>query len=233
MTQFVNEVNLKFYENHFSEGISPHIMPDVNTVRCEVWFFRKHRNPARLLDYGFGYGQELIYFAENGYDVYGLDISPSAKSRFDDYMRRNRPALMDKIKTRILDPGASHLPFEDNWFDFIHSNTVIHYLPSEEAVKGLLHEWHRILNPGGLLMFSTVGPQNSVIKNGVQVDENFYVLEHKTPNAAESTNTRSFLMKDEAHIRSLCYMFDIQEIGWSSYQYCGVDGFHWQVLAKK
>jgi len=230
--QFVDDVNFDYYERHFSGGAS-HIIPNVNTVRCEIWFFRKNRKPGKLLDYGFGYGQESIYFAENGYEVYGLEIIPSAKSRFDDYLRGHRPELVDKIETRLLEKDEAHLPYADNWFDFIHSNQVIYHLPSEGAVKGLLHEWHRILKPGGLLMFSTVGPQNTLVADGIEVDKNLYECEYKTPNSGDSVRIRSFLMPDEAHIRSLCSMFDVQEVGWFTNHYCGVDGFHWQILAQK
>lgn len=67
---FVDDVNLKFYEDHFSDEGLIHRYPNVNTVRGELWYFRKSA-PGKILDYGFGYGQEAIYFAENGYDVCG------------------------------------------------------------------------------------------------------------------------------------------------------------------
>jgi SAM-dependent methyltransferase len=230
---FVDEVNLSSFEKHFSRGLAPHTMPDMNTVRCERWYFRKNRKPGKLLDYGFGYGQELVYFADNGYDVYGLDISPSAEHRFEDYVRRHRPDLRGKIKTSILDQLASRLPYEDNWFDFIHSSSVIHYLPSGDAVERLLNEWHRVLKPRGLLMFSTVGPQNSFIDQGVEISENIYEWEDHLLAGSESKKSRSFLMRDEEHIKRLCAMFNVREIGWHTLHYCGVDDFHWQVMAEK
>lgn len=229
--QFIDAVNLDYYENHFARGAS-HLVPNVNTIRCETWFFRRHK-PGRILDYGFGYGQELIYFAENGYDVYGLDIAPSAKSRFDDYLREHKPELMNRIKTQLLTPDLSRLPFEDNCFDFIHSNQVIYHLPSEDAIRGLLREWHRILKPGGLLMFSTVGPQNTLVTEGVQVGKDLYECEYSTPNSSGGMRIRTYLMRDEAHIRSLCDMFNVEEVGWFTNHYHGVDGFHWQILAAK
>lgn len=208
-------------------------MPNVNTVRCEIWYFRQNRQPGRLLDYGFGYGQELIYFADKGYDVYGLDIAPSAKSRFDDYLRTNRPDLVSQIKTQLLDRSASCLPYDDNFFDFIHSNQVIHSLASEDAVSRLLSEWHRILRAGGLLMFSCVGPTNTQIVDAVHLGGGVYECDYQVPTMAQPDKRRAFLARDESHLRSLCHMFEIHEIGWFSNHYCGIDGFHWQVLAKK
>ncbi len=229
---FIDDVNFDYYENHFSSGTT-HIVPNVNTIRCEIWYFRKNREPGKILDYGFGYGQELIYFADRGYDVYGLDIVPSAKSRFDDFLGEHRPELADKITTELIDRDASRLPFDDHSFDFIHSNQVIYHLPSEEAITGLLSEWHRILKPGGLLMFSAVGPQNTLVTEGTKVGKELYECEYETPSSGEKVKIRSYVMKDEAHIRSLCNMFKVDEVGWFTNHYAGVDGFHWQVLAKK
>jgi len=97
----------------------------------------------------------------------------------------------------------------------------------------LLQEWHRILKPGGLLMFSAVGPENSIIKDGVEVGQNLYECNYETPSTDGPKKMRSHLMKDEAHIRTLCHMFDVEEVGWFTNHYGGVDGFHWQILAKK
>jgi len=162
--RIVDDTNLRYYETYLAQ--TTHIMPNVNTVRCEIWYFRKHREPGKILDYGFGSGQELMYFAEQGYDVYGLDIVQSAKDKFDSHIHAKRPELRDKIKTRILEPEATALPFPDASFDFIHSNGTVCLLPSEGAIKVLLNEWHRVLKPGGLFMFSTIHPQNSQIQTG-------------------------------------------------------------------
>ena len=50
---------------------------------------------------------------------------------------------------------------------------------------------------------------------------------------SESQKSRSFLMRDEDHIRGLCAMFNVREIGWHTLHYCGIDDFHWLVMAEK
>ena len=231
---FVDDVNLKFYEDHFSDEKAIHRYPNVNTVRCEKWYFRKHLPLSKILDYGFGYGQEAIYFAENGYDVYGLDISQNALSNVKKMISKDYPHLTDKIKLSIISSSDEKLPYEDNFFDFIHSNQTIYHLPSEAAIRNVIKEWHRILKPGGRIMFSTVGTKNSTIAGAVEIEKNLYEKEYKTPSMNKSIKIRSFLMKDKDAIRDFCEpLFKIGEIGWFTNHYCGINGFHWQILAEK
>jgi SAM-dependent methyltransferase len=184
------------------------------------------------LDYGFGTGQEAIYFAENGYDVYGVKISPIAQRILRNLISEKYAHLADRIKTLLIRPEDKQMPFEDDFFDYIHSNQVIYHLPSEPAIRRLIQEWYRVLRRGGGLMFSTVGPQNSIITKGREVSPNVFELDYES--ATTSTQTmRAFLTRDEATIRDICVPFEIEEIGWFTNHYCGVDGFHWQVLARK
>jgi SAM-dependent methyltransferase len=132
MMKYIDDANLRFYEAHFEDH--EHIMPNVNTVRCEIWYFRANQEPGGILDYGFSYGQELMYFAEQGYDVYGLDIVQATKDKIDAHIATKRPDLSGRITTPILDSGNTLLPYSDDFFDFIHSNQVIYFLPSREAI---------------------------------------------------------------------------------------------------
>ena len=47
------------------------------------------------------------------------------------------------------------LPFADGLFDLVFSNQVFHWTPDYAA---LIREVNRVMNPGGCLMFSTLGP---------------------------------------------------------------------------
>ncbi len=232
-TGFVDKTNFDFYEDHFSRKGLIHKYPNVNTVRCELWYFRPNRPAGKILDYGFGYGQEAVYFAENGYRVHGVDISPAAKKRLDHDISRNRPELKDKITTTIINPDDEKLPYEDNYFDFLHSNQVIYHLPDRAAIERLMKEWHRVLKPGGLFMFSTVGPDCSCIQGAAEIEENLFEKDYSTPQMDKTVKMRSYLMKDEGIIREICEPLQVEEVGWFTNHYCGNDGFHWQVLGKK
>jgi len=232
--QIVDKANLEFYETHLAEA--DHIMPNVNTVRCDLWYFQKNRKPGKLMDFGFGYGQELLYFADQGYDVYGLDVVQSAKDKIDAHIAKNRPELKDNITTAIMAADATSLPYEDATFDFIHSNQTMSHLPSGDAIKVVLNEWYRIMKPGGMFMFSTMNPANTIIQTGKLVGENLYESEYgavgKGADGPKMT-MHNYLMEDEASIRKMCDMFTVDEVGWFTNHYCGIDGTWWQVLGRK
>lgn len=229
---FVDQINVAFYERLFADDGWVHKYPNVNTIRCELWYFRQRQWPGKVLDYGFGSGQEMLYFAQNGYEVYGVEISQTAIDRLNRLVAEQQPEVAARVNTRLLGPSDARLPFDDGFFDFIHANQVICHLPNEVAVRSLVREWHRVLRPGGRLMFSTPGPQNSMIAKGREVEPNWFEWEYEAPNYPRAT-MRNFCMKDEAAIRDIASPFVVDEVGWFTNHYCGIDGFFWQVLARK
>ena len=63
------------YEVGYSSGYD-HESPNENVVRLERGYFKTGQ--GNVLDFGFGFGANLIYFAEKGYQVYGIDVAPSS-----------------------------------------------------------------------------------------------------------------------------------------------------------
>jgi malonyl-CoA O-methyltransferase len=59
-------------------------------------------------------------------------------------------------RTTLLCADAARTGLADASVDMIHSNLLLHWL---EDLPGTLAECRRILKPGGLLLFSTVGPE--------------------------------------------------------------------------
>jgi malonyl-CoA O-methyltransferase len=106
--------------------------------------------PRQILDLGAGTG---VFSAVLGKryrkaGVIALDIAPAmlqqARAR-GGWWRRPRCVCGD----------AEALPFSDASFDFIFSNLMLQWCTDLPAT---LRELHRVLAPGGLLMFTTLGP---------------------------------------------------------------------------
>ena len=55
----------------------------------------------------------------------------------------------------VLDADASQLPFQDQTFDLVLGNLVLHWCADPQQAIG---EWARLLRPGGLILLSTYGP---------------------------------------------------------------------------
>jgi SAM-dependent methyltransferase len=94
-----------------------------------------------LLEVGCGMGTDLLQFARGGATCTGVDLTPRSIE-----LSRLRFALYH-LSARFLLADAERLPFNDDTFDVVYSNGVLHHTPGTiEAVD----EIHRVLRPGGL-----------------------------------------------------------------------------------
>jgi tocopherol O-methyltransferase len=105
--------------------------------------------PQDILDVGCGIGGSSLYLAEKfGARVTGITLSPVQANRAQD---RARAAGL-QTKTDFQVANALNIPFPDNSFDLIWSLESGEHMP--DKVK-FLQECHRVLKPGGKLIFVT------------------------------------------------------------------------------
>ena len=107
--------------------------------------------PGRVLDAGCGPGRDLAPLARRyaQANVIGLDFSPAmlrAGRRWTDFFRRKRAQVCGDLARLPLAHGSIGLAW---------SNMALHWAGDAPAA---LRELHRVLEVGGLLMFSTLGP---------------------------------------------------------------------------
>jgi SAM-dependent methyltransferase len=97
--------------------------------------------PARVLDLGVGTGRELGPLQDAGYDVTGLDVSPSMLAQC---ARRARPVTLVEAD---LWRG---LPFPDGSFDAVIAlHGTLAHPPERDAYRRLAAEIGRIVRAGG------------------------------------------------------------------------------------
>jgi malonyl-CoA O-methyltransferase len=107
-------------------------------------------SPRTILDAGCGTGHGGVALLKRyrGSRVIALDWAPAMLAA----ARRRRPLL------RRLDPvcgNAAALPLADASIDLVHSNLMLQWCNDLDAV---FREFMRVLAPGGLLTFTTFGP---------------------------------------------------------------------------
>ena len=100
----------------------------------------------KVLDAGCGFGKDMAYFHGLGADVYGVDASAEmvklAKERY--------PELTNLFVRDLRRTG-----FENGFFDAVYSRYALHY---SENFEEALSELHRVLRPGGHLIFLVAHP---------------------------------------------------------------------------
>ena len=88
----------------------------------------------KILDIGSGRGSHLVGFDRRGLHAFGLD------------KRKECIEALDSFDIRECDLETESIPFEDNYFDYIYSKSVIEHVYNSD---NFLSETLRILKPGG------------------------------------------------------------------------------------
>jgi ubiquinone/menaquinone biosynthesis C-methylase UbiE len=110
---------------------------------------------SRALELGCGTGVFLEMTARSGATIHGLDLS-------EDLLAKARTKL-SRFPNVILDQGnAEQMPYPDAEFDTVYGSSVLHHLDLDTALR----EVHRVLKPGGRLVFAEpniLNPQVAVM----------------------------------------------------------------------
>jgi glycosyltransferase involved in cell wall biosynthesis/ubiquinone/menaquinone biosynthesis C-methylase UbiE len=113
--------------------------------------FDAHRG-HEVLEIGGGMGTDLAQFAQNGARVTDVDLSSGhLKLAKENFAARG-------LDGRFFVQDAESLVFDDNSFDLVYSNGVIHHTPNSYQV---VREMWRVLKPGGRVIVM-VYAENSI-----------------------------------------------------------------------
>jgi ubiquinone/menaquinone biosynthesis C-methylase UbiE len=94
----------------------------------------------KVLDFCCGDGDFAIFLAESGADAYGVDISATS---IDNAKRKAAQKGLDNAHFFVMD--AENMTFEDDFFDIITANGVLHHLDIDKAYKQI----QRVIKPDG------------------------------------------------------------------------------------
>ena len=127
--------------------------------------------PTRVMDHGFGHGNNLAFFASKGYECAGCEISELLIDKTQELFKSiGKTADLRPIK-------GLEIPFDDENFDIIVSWSAIYFNGTREAVLKVIGELRRVLKPGGVLLLSTIHPDSALFSHCRHLGNGSYLVE--------------------------------------------------------
>ena len=149
--------------------------PSLELVRIEKKFFNNHNNKARLLEYGFGSGCNTECLLEEGYEIYGIDVSRSALANTKKRLTEKKINFNETLHLSLIDENTKSLNFDDNYFDYIVAMSVLSLLGSERRIRLLLNEFKRVLKKGGRIVLDINDQDSEFSKDKKQIKKNVFL----------------------------------------------------------
>jgi ubiquinone/menaquinone biosynthesis C-methylase UbiE len=153
--------------------------PDEGVVRFVARYLQRRvgidlydvkRKIRKVLDAGCGNGRHVVFFAEQGFDVYGIDISEEAIKIANAWLTKKG------LKAYLEVGDVEKLPFKDDYFDLVISCEVLDHIPFPKA-KRAMREIRRVCVPGGYIFITLRSTEDSEFGRGKKVDHNTFVLQ--------------------------------------------------------
>ena len=154
------------WEASFEEQIREHAYntaPVEAVVRNVAYYLRSRHSDGnytglQFLEMGCGAGPNLLWLAQKGIRVSGIDISPTALGLARKALER--AGYQNRIGT-LVEASASAVPFADASFDSIIEACVFQHLSKSDRERAFA-EVRRLLKPGGLFVGDLLDVGHSV-----------------------------------------------------------------------
>ena len=163
--------------------------PDESVVSF-VTLLKKKNKRVRVLDLGCGAGRNLIYTANQNFEVHGLEMSETGLNFTKKRLRKRN------LKANILKSDMNLLPYIDSCFDAVICVFTI-YHQKLGRIQTTISEIHRVLKKRGTLLTNFHSKRSGMYRKGVEVEKDTFIRE----NGPEKGVAHHFT--DEEEIRKL------------------------------
>ncbi len=195
MTEESKEYKREDWQRHYDEN---DLGWDLGQVApAFVWLWQEGKLPlGKVLVPGCGRGHEVVFFAENGFDVTGVDFSKGAVTHLENI-----------LKDRNLEGQILHQDFfslddsHDSFYDLVIEQTFFCAISPRQRQDYVLNI-KRLLKPGGMLaglFYHTDkegGPPHNTTREDIEQHfaDSFEILElGKTSLSAEQRKDKEWL----------------------------------------
>lgn len=211
--------NRKVWDRIYDKGDKILEVPDEDLVRLIHYCFKQPQN-KKLLDLGFGGGNNLIYLLKKGFNCYGCEISSSSLK----LTKRKLDNLNLSAELRLL---KDRLPYADHFFDVVICWHVLYY-NDQNSLNIMIKEIKRVLKKGGKLLVTLIRENAEIVYGADKIGENVYKV-----NLPSQKGAIIYVARDKQEIKKLFNDFANLKIGYSQWEFDGEIGSHWIIYGEK
>ena len=131
----------------------------------------KKKNISSIVELGAGLGRDTIFFAKNNIKVEALDYSNAAITSIKNKIKELD--LSEFVSAKVFDVRKK-LPFKNNAVQGIFSHMLYCMALKNSEVQNLNNEILRVLEKGGVNIYTVRNFEDGDYKNGVHIEDESY-----------------------------------------------------------
>ena len=185
--------------------------------------FKKH---DKILDIGFGDGRNSMFLCDQGFEVYGTEIT----KEIVELTNKNMQEFGYNVNFKV--GRNTNIPFKNNFFDFVLASHVCYYCDPGEIFEDNLKEISNKLKKNGFFIGSVVNSKTYLLKDSIILTDGTRKITHDPYNNREGYRMKSFENKTSVKKAFSKYFYDIR-IGIANNNYFGIDEKVFWVICKK
>ncbi len=144
--------------NYYPENFVTRIFLSTSPIK----FIDHELKGKHILDLGCGHGRHIPFLLNQALHVTGLEVSEQQIKTLE----RNFENI------NFICGTAENIPAAKNSYDFILASNSIYYLTERNStIKSHFAECLRVLKPDGLLIFTLIGTQHSLLTDAKEIKD--------------------------------------------------------------
>lgn len=128
----------------------------------------------KILDAGCGEGRNIIYFINQGYQVFGIDHNETA-IQYCRFMAKSLDSNYDAHRFQV--GRLEEIPFHKEAFNAVICSAVLHFAKGEDNFWQMIEEILRILKPGGIFWFRMTTAFGGMLEESHSTGRGTYLLQ--------------------------------------------------------